>query len=89
MTIQSPQIEEIWHKGYNPNVTQRLISFTRPYRWQLLVALILMLIASIAFVAGPYLVKIVLDSGLGVIDFLGTLATALVVWLGGTAVLGS
>ena len=68
MTIQPPQIDEIWLKGYDPNVTRRLISFTRPYRWQLLVALILMLIASIASVAGPYLVKIVLDSGLGAKD---------------------
>jgi len=68
MTIQPPQIDEILLKGYDPNVTRRLISFTRPYRWQLLVALILMLIASVASVAGPYLVKIVLDSGLGAKD---------------------
>ena len=57
--------EEIILKGYDPNLTRRLLKFVRPYRWQLILAMFFMLLSSGASVAGPYLVKVALDSGLG------------------------
>ncbi|HEX9617582.1 MAG TPA: ABC transporter ATP-binding protein [Anaerolineales bacterium] len=59
-----PATEDIAFKGYDPNVTRRLISFWRPYRFQFFIALILMLANSAAAVAGPYLVKVAVDSGM-------------------------
>jgi ATP-binding cassette subfamily B protein/subfamily B ATP-binding cassette protein MsbA len=59
-----PPGEDIAFKGYDPNVSWRLLSFLGPYRLQFALAIILMLISSAAAVAGPYLVKVALDSGL-------------------------
>ena len=69
MTIISPptyvtQSEEQYDKGVNPKIASRLISFTRPYVGRLILSAVLMLIASAASVAGPYFVKIAIDSGL-------------------------
>jgi ATP-binding cassette, subfamily B, multidrug efflux pump len=58
------QSEDILRKGYDPYVTRRLISFVHPYSASFMVAVLLMLINSAAAVAGPYLVKIALDSGI-------------------------
>lgn len=64
MSHAAPRKDEVHLKGYDPEVTRLLISFIRPYTRQFLVALILMLTGSAAAVAGPYLVKVALDSGL-------------------------
>lgn len=63
MVQPPPQADEVFMKGYDPRVARRLIEFARPYRWQLLVSLLLMLVASGASVAGPYLVKLAIDAG--------------------------
>ena len=59
-----PPIEDIAYKGFDPNISRRLLSTLGPYRWRFFLAMILMLISSSAAVAGPYLVKVALDSGL-------------------------
>jgi len=59
-----PPSEDIAFKGYDPNVSWRLLTSLGPYRLQFTLAIILMLISSAAAVAGPYLVKVALDSGL-------------------------
>lgn len=59
-----PPTEDIAYKGFDPNVSRRLLSTLGPYRWRFFLAMILMLISSSAAVAGPYLVKVALDSGL-------------------------
>jgi ATP-binding cassette subfamily B multidrug efflux pump len=56
--------EEIILKGYDPNLARRLSKFVRPYWLSLFAAMILILLSSIASVAGPYLIKDALDSGL-------------------------
>lgn len=60
----SPPLEDAPLKGYDPQVARRLISFLTPHRSQFLVALGLMAANSAASVAGPYLVKMALDSGM-------------------------
>jgi ATP-binding cassette subfamily B multidrug efflux pump len=64
MATITPPSEDILLKGYDANITRRLIEFARPYRGRLAVALVLMLIGSAVSVAGPYLVKQALDAGL-------------------------
>jgi ATP-binding cassette subfamily B protein/subfamily B ATP-binding cassette protein MsbA len=61
MSIHS---EDLQLKGYDPLVTRRLVGFARPYRRPLLVSLFLMLVGNAVTVAGPWLVKIAIDSGL-------------------------
>ena len=56
--------EELYDKNIDPQTAKRLVAFTRPYLGQVFLSAFLMLIASSASVAGPYLVKIAIDSGL-------------------------
>lgn len=67
-TINPPayvtQSEEEFDKGYNPKVARRLFAYARPYAGKLILAVLLMFCASAASVAGPYFVKIAIDSGL-------------------------
>lgn len=62
--IVTPQQDEVAFKGYDPHVTRRMLDFVHPYRWKLILAVILMLASSAAAVVGPYLVKVAIDSGL-------------------------
>ena len=61
--ITSPP-EEIILKGYDPKLAKRLSKFARPYWLWLSMALFLILVTAGAAVAGPYLIKDALDSGL-------------------------
>ena len=86
--IPTNQQDEIYAKGFDADVTRRLTAFASPYRWQLLLALGLMILHASASVAGPYLVKVALDSGIAagslpvltqtVLLYLGT---AVIQWL--------
>ncbi len=76
-------------KAYDPHIVRRLLTYLRPYRRNLLAALALMTVATVANVSGPYLVKIALDGGVdghnprvlaGAI--LGYAIAAAVLWLG-------
>ena len=58
------QSEELYDKGIDPQNAKRLMNFVRPYTGKLVISAILMLIASAASVAGPYFVKVAIDSGL-------------------------
>jgi ATP-binding cassette subfamily B protein/subfamily B ATP-binding cassette protein MsbA len=64
----APPAEETLVKGYDPKIVRRLAGYFRPYSLQLLVSLVLMLINSAAAVAGPYLVKVAIDSGIAAND---------------------
>ncbi len=72
MTPPPPPSDDILMKGYDPDVTRRLIGFARPYTGLLLISLLLMVLSSLASVLQPYLVKVALDSGLsgGALDVL-------------------
>ena len=62
--IVPPHSDDVLLKGFDPQVTRRLAGFARPYGLQVLLSLVFMFISSAVVVAGPYLVKIALDSGL-------------------------
>jgi ATP-binding cassette subfamily B multidrug efflux pump len=59
-----PQQDELPLKGYDPHVVRNILEFIRPYKWQFLLALFLMVASSSAAVLGPYFVKYALDEGL-------------------------
>lgn len=56
--------EDLQTKGFDPQVTRRLVGFAHPYRRPLLLSLLLMLLGNVVTVIGPWLVKIAIDSGL-------------------------
>ncbi len=87
LAAASPQSDDLPSKGYDPHVARGLLHFLRPYTRPISLSLLLMLAGSAAAVAGPYLVKVALDSGLaaGSLSVLGRtvawyLAAAIVQW---------
>jgi ATP-binding cassette subfamily B multidrug efflux pump len=87
-TTPPPQQDELPLKGYDPRVVRNLIGFIKPYKWQFLFALFLMIASSIAAVLGPYFVKYALDEGIAAksisalrLAVLLYLLTALIQWI--------
>jgi ATP-binding cassette subfamily B protein/subfamily B ATP-binding cassette protein MsbA len=83
------QSEEQYDKNVDPQTAKRLIAFTRPYMGRLILSAILMLIASASSVAGPYFVKIAIDSGINAANpvvlrytILAYLVVAVIQWIG-------
>jgi ATP-binding cassette subfamily B protein/subfamily B ATP-binding cassette protein MsbA len=58
------QSEEQLDKGYDPKVARGLLQFLKPYRLQMLVSLVFMVIVTSAAVSGPYFVKLAIDEGI-------------------------
>lgn len=59
------QSEEAYDKGYDPKVARGLMRFAKPYTGQMLFALLLMIVVTVAAVSGPYFVKLAIDDGIG------------------------
>ena len=55
------QEEEILGKAYDSRLMRRLLTYLRPYRWQVAIALVSIIFKSFADVLGPYLVKVAID----------------------------
>ena len=55
------QEEDILGKAYDSRLMRRLLTYLRPYRWQVTVALISIFLKAGADVLGPYLTKIAVD----------------------------
>src|SRR5882762_6971633 len=53
--------EEILGKAYDSRLMQRLLTYLRPYRWQVAIALLSILFKAFADVLGPYLTKVAID----------------------------
>lgn len=81
ITITPPphvvQSEEFYDRPIDPAVARRLTGFVAPYKWQMIFATTLMLISTFSSVAGPYLVKVAIDSGIAVGDMVSLRNTAL------------
>ncbi len=55
------QEEEVLGKAYDGRLMRRLIGYLRPYQWQVIVALVSIVLKSGADIVGPYLTKIAID----------------------------
>lgn len=53
-------------KAYDPRLMRRLLAFMRPYKRQLISAIILMSLSSLFSVAGPWIVGLAIDQGIRV-----------------------
>jgi ATP-binding cassette subfamily B protein/subfamily B ATP-binding cassette protein MsbA len=58
------QSDEQLDKAYDPKVVRGLLPFLRPYSREGVLALLLMTVATLTSVAGPYFVKVAIDSGI-------------------------
>lgn len=63
MTVPPPS-DDILLKGFDPQVTRRILTYFRPYGLAIIGSLVLMLVASTMSIAGPYLIKIAVDDGM-------------------------
>ncbi len=59
--MASNQEEEIVGKAYDGRLMRRLLGYLRPYKWHVAVALVSIIIKSIADVLGPFLTKVAID----------------------------
>jgi ATP-binding cassette subfamily B protein len=55
------QEEEIVGKAYDGRLMRRLLGYLRPYKWHVIVALVAIVLKSVADVLGPFLTKIAID----------------------------
>jgi ATP-binding cassette, subfamily B, multidrug efflux pump len=55
------QEEEILGKAYDSRLMRRLLTYLRPYGWQVGIAMVSIVLKSFADVMGPYLVKVAVD----------------------------
>jgi ATP-binding cassette subfamily B protein len=55
------QEEEVLGKAYDSRLMRRLLTYLRPYRWQVAIALGSIIFKSFADVLGPYLTKVAID----------------------------
>jgi ATP-binding cassette, subfamily B, multidrug efflux pump len=55
------QEEEILGKAYDSRLMRRLLKYLRPYRWQVGIALVSIVMKAGADVLGPYMVKVAID----------------------------
>jgi len=55
------QEEEVLGKAYDSRLMRRLLTYLRPYRWQVGIAIVSIILKSFADVLGPYLVKVAVD----------------------------
>ena len=55
------QEEEVLGKAYDSRLMRRLLGYLRPYTWQVVVALVAIILKAAADVVGPYLTKVAID----------------------------
>ncbi|MGO9517619.1 MAG: hypothetical protein ACLPND_11285, partial [Candidatus Korobacteraceae bacterium] len=53
--------EEVLGKAYDSRLMKRLLTYLRPYRLQVVIALIAIVLKAGADVLGPYLTKVAID----------------------------
>ena len=75
------QSDDQLDKAYDPKVVRGLLPFLRPYSRQGLLALLLMTVATLTSVAGPYFVKVAIDTGITPRDLGALQRTVLIFFL--------
>jgi ATP-binding cassette subfamily B multidrug efflux pump len=79
------QEEEVLGKAYDSRLMRRLITYLRPYSWQVAIALGSIVLKAFADVLGPYLVKVAIDRYL---DPVPAAASGLWSWLNPQPLIG-
>ncbi len=59
--MASNQEEEVLGKAYDSRLMRRLLTYLRPYKWHVVIALVAIALKSVADVLAPFLTKIAID----------------------------
>jgi ATP-binding cassette, subfamily B, multidrug efflux pump len=59
--MASHQEEEVLGKAYDSRLMKRLLAYLRPYKWQVGIALVAIVLKAVADILGPYLTKVAID----------------------------
>src|SRR4030088_2828208 len=59
--MASNQEEEVLGKAYDGRLMRRLLTYLRPYKWHVAVALAAIILKSVLDVLGPFLTKVAID----------------------------
>ncbi len=70
--------EEVLGKAYDARLMRRLLAYLKPYRWHVALAVAILLLASLAQLAGPFLTKIGIDRYVANGDFRGLTGLCLI-----------
>jgi ATP-binding cassette, subfamily B, multidrug efflux pump len=82
------QEEEVLGKAYDSRLMARLLKYLRPYRWQVAIALISIVLKSFADVLGPYLTKVAIDRYLSPKEAATATSSGIWSWLSPHAITG-
>jgi ATP-binding cassette, subfamily B, multidrug efflux pump len=82
------QEEEVLGKAYDSRLMARLLKYLRPYRWQVAVALVSIILKSFADVLGPYLTKVAIDRYLAPREAATATSSGIWSWLSQNAITG-
>ncbi len=61
MTSRLHEEEEVFSKAYDSRLVRRLLGYLAPYRHVVVLSVLVLLVGSVAELAGPYLVKVAID----------------------------
>ena len=56
--------EDLQFRGYDGRIVRRLLQYIRPYGRQMLLALLLMAVITATSLAGPYIIKLIMDNAI-------------------------
>jgi ATP-binding cassette subfamily B protein len=82
------QEEEVLGKAYDSRLMARLLTYLRPYRWQVAIALASIVLKSFADVLGPYLTKVAIDRYLAPKEAATATSSGIWSWLSPHAITG-
>ncbi|MGB6801549.1 MAG: ABC transporter ATP-binding protein [Candidatus Sulfotelmatobacter sp.] len=82
------QEEEVLGKAYDSRLMARLLKYLRPYRCQVAVALVSIILKSFADVLGPYLTKVAIDRYLAPREAATATSSGIWSWLSQNAITG-
>ncbi len=64
MAVRPVYDDELLGKAYDPRIMRRLVQYIRPFRRMMLAAVAMMVLGAIASLAGPYILKVAIDSAI-------------------------
>jgi ATP-binding cassette subfamily B multidrug efflux pump len=82
------QEEEVLGKAYDSRLMARLLKYLRPYRWQVAIALVSIILKAFADVLGPYLTKVAIDRYLAPREAASATSSGIWSWLSENAITG-
>src|SRR5215475_83507 len=80
--------EEVLGKAYDSRLMKRLLSYLRPYKWQVIGALVAIVLKALADVVGPYLTRTAIDKYLASSNASGARQSVLDRWLSSQPLVG-